>query len=118
MRVPMVLLIAILVLSPLTGHAQGGPLEAAAKALGATDLKSIEILASGSFLWAGQSQTPGMAWPQFNVRSLKRVVNYETASLRDDMVRTRTLEPPLGGGPYVRGEHTAIGVVSGDHAWN
>ena len=59
-----------------------------------------------------------MAWPQFTVRSLKRVVNYETASLRDDMMRTRTLEPPMGGGPYVRGEHTAIAVVSGDHAWN
>ena len=119
MRVLMTLLTAVLVLSPLSGHAQeGAALEAAAKALGATDLKSIEIQGSGSFLWAGQSQTPGMAWPQYNVRSLKRVVNYETASLRDDMVRTRTLEPPLGGGPYVRGEHTAIAVVSGDHAWN
>jgi glyoxylase-like metal-dependent hydrolase (beta-lactamase superfamily II) len=34
------------------------------------------------------------------------------------MTRTRTLEPPRGGGPYVRGEHTAVAVVSGDHAWN
>ena len=46
------------------------------------------------------------------------MVNYDTASLRDDMVRTRALEPPKGGGPYVRGEHTAVVVVSGDHAWN
>ena len=45
-------------------------------------------------------------------------MNYETASLRDDMTRTRTVEPPRGGGPYVRGEHTAVAVVSGDHAWN
>jgi hypothetical protein len=108
MRVLMMLLTAVLVLSPFTGHAQDrAALDAAAKALGATDLKSIEIQGSGLFFWAGQSQTPGQAWPQFNVRSLTRTVNDETASLRDDMTRTRTLEPPKGGGPYVRGEHKA-----------
>src|SRR4029077_2876959 len=31
---------------------------------------------------------------------------------------TRTLEPPKGGGPYVRGEHKAVAFVSGDQAWN
>jgi hypothetical protein len=45
-------------------------------------------------------------------------MNYETASLREEMVRTRALEPPKGGGPYVRGEHKAIAFLSGDHAWN
>jgi glyoxylase-like metal-dependent hydrolase (beta-lactamase superfamily II) len=115
----MMLLTAVLAASPLTGHAQDRvALEAAAKALGATDLKSIEIHGSGLFFWAGQSQTPGMAWPQFDVRSFTRTVNYETSSLRDDMTRTRTLEPPKGGGPYVRGEHKAVAVVSGNHAWN
>jgi glyoxylase-like metal-dependent hydrolase (beta-lactamase superfamily II) len=34
------------------------------------------------------------------------------------MVRTRALEPPKGGGPYVRGEHKAVAFLSGDHAWN
>jgi glyoxylase-like metal-dependent hydrolase (beta-lactamase superfamily II) len=34
------------------------------------------------------------------------------------MTRTRTLEPPKGGGPYVRGEHKAVGLLSGDYAWN
>ena len=120
MRMLVTLLAALLVLVPLTAHAQDGraALEAAAKALGATDLKSIEIQGGGLFFWAGQSQTPGSPWPQFNVRSFTRVVNYETASLRDEMVRTRTLEPPRGGGPYVRGEHKAVSAVSGDHAWN
>ena len=33
-------------------------------------------------------------------------------------MRTRALEPPKGGGPYVRGEHRQVFVVSGDHAWN
>jgi glyoxylase-like metal-dependent hydrolase (beta-lactamase superfamily II) len=119
MRILMTLLTAILVLSPFTGHAQDrAALDAAAKALGATDLKSIEIQGGGVFFWAGQSQTPGQAWPEFTVRNLTRTVNYETASLRDEMTRTRTLEPPKGGGPYVRGEHKAVAVVSGDYAWN
>ena len=120
MRTLVVLLTAGLLLAPFSAEAQDGraTLEAAAKALGATDLKSIEIQGGGVFSRAGQSQTPGMAWPQFNVRSFTRLVNYETASLRGEMVRTRTLEPPRGPGPYVRGEHTAVAVVSGDHAWN
>jgi glyoxylase-like metal-dependent hydrolase (beta-lactamase superfamily II) len=120
MSTVVVLLTAVLVLAPFTAQAQDAraTVEAAAKALGATDVKSIEIQGAGTFFWAGQSQTPGMAWPQFTVRSFTRLVNYETASLRDEMVRTRTLEPPRGGGPYVRGEHTAVSVVSGNHAWN
>jgi len=120
MRMLVVLWTAVLLLVPFTVQAQDAraTVEAAAKALGTTDVKSIEIQGAGVFFWAGQSQTPGMAWPQFTVRNFTRLVNYETASLRDDMVRTRTLEPPQGGGPYVRGEHKAVAVVSGNHAWN
>jgi glyoxylase-like metal-dependent hydrolase (beta-lactamase superfamily II) len=120
MRTLILLLTAVLLFSPIAAGAQDGraALEAVSKALGATVLKSIEIQGGGSFFWVGQSYAAGTAWPQFNVRSLTRVVNYETASLRDEMVRTRTLEPPKGGGPYVRGEHKAVSFLSGDHAWN
>jgi len=115
-----VVLTAALLFSPFTASAQGdrAALEAAEKALGATGLKSIEIQGGGTFFWAGQSYAAGTAWPQFNVRSLTRTVNYETASLREEMIRTRALEPPKGGGPYVRGEHKAVAVLSGEHAWN
>src|SRR5215470_280511 len=120
MRTLIVLLTSILMASPLTAHAQDNraALETVEKALGATGLKSIEIQGGGTFFWAGQSYTAGQAYPQFTVRSFTRTVNYDTASLRDEMVRTRTLEPPKGGGPYVRGEHKAVGVLSGDQAWN
>src|ERR1700752_5002522 len=120
MRILTMLFIAVLSLAPLTADAQDGraTLEAAAKALGATGLKSIEIQGSGTVFQVGQSQAPGVPWPQFNVRTFTRTVNYDTASLRDDILRTRALEPPRGGGPYVRGEHRQIFVVSGDHAWN
>ena len=107
MRTLIFLLASVLLFSPITADAQDSraALEAVAKALGATDLKSIEIQGGGTFFQVGQSHTAGTAWPQFNVRSFTRVVNYDTASLRDDIVRTRALEPPKGGGPYVRGEH-------------
>jgi glyoxylase-like metal-dependent hydrolase (beta-lactamase superfamily II) len=120
MRALILVLTAVLTLSPIVAGAQDSraALEAVDKALGGSGLKSIEIQGGGSFFWAGQAYTAGTAWPQFNVRSLTRVVNYDTASLRDEMVRTRTLEPPKGGGPYVRGEHKAVAFVSGDQAWN
>ncbi len=120
MRSLVLLLTAVLLLSPATGYAQDGraALEAAAKALGASGLKSIEIQGSGTVFQVGQSYSPGTAWPQFNVRSFTRVVNYDTASLKDEILRTRALEPPKGGGPYVRGEHKQVFAVSGDHAWN
>ncbi|PWU24819.1 MAG: MBL fold metallo-hydrolase [Candidatus Rokuibacteriota bacterium] len=120
MRTLTVLLTSVLLFSPFTADAQDNraALEAAAKALGATGLKSIEIRGAGAFFWFGQSFTAGSAGPQFNVRSFTRVVNYDAAALRDEMVRTRALEPPKGGGPYVRGEHTAVAVLSGDYAWN
>src|SRR3989454_5814309 len=120
MRILVSLLTAVLLLSPIGADAQDSraALETVAKALGATGLKSIEIQGGGTFFWAGQSYNAGTAWPQFNVRSLTRTVNYDTASLREEMVRTRTLEPPKGGGPYVRGENKAVAFLSGDYAWN
>src|SRR2546421_11019564 len=67
MRTVIVLLMSLLLLSPLTADAQDSraALEAAAKALGATDLKSIEIQGAGTFFWVGQSYTAGTPWPEF-----------------------------------------------------
>src|SRR5262249_8403509 len=105
MRIPAapVTATAVLSLLPLAAEAQEAKatLEAASKALG--DAKSIEIEGNGVVFQVGQSHTPGQPGPQFNVRTFNRVVNYETASLRDDLMRTRALEPPKGGGIYVRG---------------
>jgi glyoxylase-like metal-dependent hydrolase (beta-lactamase superfamily II) len=120
MRALTLLVTAVLLFSPITADAQDSraALEAVSKALGATGLKSIEIQGGGTMFLAGQAYTAGTAWPQFNVRSFTRVINYDTASLREEILRTRALEPPKGGGAYVRGEHKLVGVLSGDHAWN
>lgn len=121
MRTTLVLTLAALLVSPVTGHAQEGraALERVAAALGAGSLKSLEISASGVNFQVGQSFTPATPWPRFNVKSLTRSVNYETASLRDEFVRTQGEDPPRGGGGQpVRGEQRQIFAVSGDHAWN
>jgi glyoxylase-like metal-dependent hydrolase (beta-lactamase superfamily II) len=120
MRTLVYLLTTVLLLFPVAAQAQDGraALESVAKALGATNLKSIEIQGSGVTFQVGQSAAPGMPWPQFNVRTFTRVVNFETASLRQEILQTRALEPPRGGGSYVRGEHKLVSVLSGDHAWN
>jgi glyoxylase-like metal-dependent hydrolase (beta-lactamase superfamily II) len=120
MRAPVAIAITTLLLAwtPAGAHEPRAALDAAAKALGVAGLTSYEMTASGSSWATGQSPAPGSPWPRFNVKSLTRSVNYETASLRDVWVRTQGEEPPRGGGQQpVRGEQRQVFVVSGDHAW-
>ena len=120
MRMLAAVLTAVLALLPFAAEAQDAKatLEAASKALGTADVKSIEMQGSGVMFQVGQSAVPGEPWPLFNVRTFTRVVNYDLASLREDLLRTRALEPPRGGGAYVRGEHQLVSMLNGDHAWN
>src|SRR6266852_5952172 len=90
-----VLTAALVLLSPLAGYAQDGraALENVAKAMGAASVKSIQYSGSG--------------------------VNYQDASIRDELVRTQGENPPRGGGGQpVAGEQRQIFVASGDFAWN
>jgi glyoxylase-like metal-dependent hydrolase (beta-lactamase superfamily II) len=94
-------------------------LEGVAKAMGATDLTSIQYSGSGSTFAPGQSPAPGTPWPRFNAKSFIRTVNYDTASMRDEILRTQAENPPRGGGGQpVMGEQRQILVLSGNHAWN
>jgi len=113
------LIIALLLGVPSPGIAQDAraTLEAAAKALGA-DVKSIQYSAAGVSFAVGQSEVPGAAWPRFNVPTWSRAINYESASMREEQVRSRAEMPPRGGGIPSVGEARQIQVVSGDFAWN
>jgi glyoxylase-like metal-dependent hydrolase (beta-lactamase superfamily II) len=115
-----VALIAVLALLSPPDRAQAGlALDEVAVALGAADLRSIEVTGSGVHYAVGQSAAPDMPWPRFHLERQTRVVNYETAALRDEIVRTQALDPPRGGGfQPIRGEHRQVLVVAGDHAWN
>ena len=93
-------------------------LQSAARALGADSVRSLTYTASGVNFAPGQSAVPGAPWPRFNIPTFSRAVNYETASLRDEQVRSRAEMPPRGGGVPAVGEVRQIQVVSGDFAWN
>ncbi len=114
------LITAVLLCLPLPAAAQDAraTLQNAARALGVDQVKSLTFTASGVSFAAGQSATPGAAWPRFNIPTFSRSVNYETASLRDEQVRSRAEMPPRGGGMPAVGEVRQIQVVSGDLAWN
>jgi glyoxylase-like metal-dependent hydrolase (beta-lactamase superfamily II) len=120
MRQILASLVAVLLISPMAVHAQDGrvTLDNVAKAMGVTNIKSLEATGSGSSYAVGQSAAPGAPWPRFNMRTVTLTVNYETASLRDDAVRTRADDPPRGGAPFFRGEQRQVFMLSGDHAWN
>jgi glyoxylase-like metal-dependent hydrolase (beta-lactamase superfamily II) len=114
------LIAALLLLLPLRGEAQSSrvALEAASKALGADGLRTLEYSAAGVSFAVGQSPVPGAAWPRFNIPTFTRSINYDTASLRDEQVRSRPEMPPRGGGLPTTGEMRQVQVVSGDLAWN
>lgn len=122
MRKTLVLIASLLLcLLPFSAPAQDGraALEGVAGALGATNLKSIEYAGSGTWYGVGQSAQPGAPWPRFNAKSYTRSVDYESASLREQLVRTQAENPPRGGmNQPVRGELRQTFVVSGDLAWN
>jgi glyoxylase-like metal-dependent hydrolase (beta-lactamase superfamily II) len=112
-------LVIMCVLMPQLGHGQDAKtvLGGVTKAMG--DPKSLQYTASGTLWQLGQSAYPGASWPRFNIKSQTRTVNYDTASMRDEVVRTQGENPPRGGGVQpIIGEQRQILLVSGPYAWN
>src|ERR1700704_5504348 len=108
----------VVLLSPLATNAQDASLDQVAKAMGATGVKSIQYAGSGVNFQVGQNYSPDLPWPRFVVKSYTRAVNYETAALRDELVRLQGEDPPRGGGGQpVRGEQRQIFVLNGDVTW-
>jgi hypothetical protein len=114
MRKTLALMAMLVLLSPLAAHAQGVTLDGVSAALGAANLKSISVTATGSIFAVGQSAAAGGPWPKFNFKSYTRSLNYETASAREEHVRVRAEDPPRAGGIPAIGESRQILLLSGD----
>jgi glyoxylase-like metal-dependent hydrolase (beta-lactamase superfamily II) len=82
-------------------------LESAAKALGATNLTSIQYSGSGSAFTLGQNVNPTTPWPKVALKSFTRTVNYAGAAYLEETVRVTPA-----------GEQRQTQAVSGKHAWN
>ena len=94
-------------------------LEAAAAALGASNLRSIEFSGRGSDYVFGQSYDGGSPWPRFSVPRMIVTIDYATPSIRDDRRRVQVQNPPLGGGfQPLAGEQRQVWMMSGQHVWD
>ena len=110
---------AALAFAPGAGFAQdaSAALKRASDAMGAGELKSIRYAGEGTGFTYGQAFKPGMRWPKINVHSQIRTINYETASMRDEITLSRA-EPKGGGGYPPVAQQRNDQFVSADYAWN
>ncbi len=94
-----------------------GVLRRASGVMGTSELNSIRYAAEGIGYTYGQAFEPGKPWPKITVHSQIRTINYDTASMREEITLSRA-EPKGGGGYPLAGQQRNDQYLSGDHAWN
>ena len=104
----------------LTPQAQTAALIARAEAaMGSAALKTLTVTGRGTGASVGQAHAPDMPWPGLQLTALSRSLNFETASFREEFIRSRS--EPLGGGavPLLGGgEARGVVLASDVYAWN
>jgi hypothetical protein len=109
---------ALMVSSAVAQDAQS-VLQAAAAAMGGTNLKTIQYSGTGWRGAVGQSYSPELDWPRFEITSYTRTIDFEARSSREEMVLVQGNNAPRGGGGTpIEGERREVLFVSGDYAWN
>ena len=104
----------------LSPEAQTAALIARAEtAMGSASLKTLTVSGRGSGASVGQAYAPGMAWPRLHLTALSRSLNFESASLREEFIRSRS--EPLGGGAVPEmgtGEARGVVLARESYAWD
>jgi glyoxylase-like metal-dependent hydrolase (beta-lactamase superfamily II) len=87
-------------LSALAVGAQDGSslVAVASKAMGTTNLQSIQYSGTGSVFMLGQNFRPESPWPRFRVTRYTAGVRYDTPAFREELVRIDDENPARGGG--------------------
>jgi len=91
-------------------------LEAAAKAMGVANIKTIQYTASGWFSQIGQTYGLAEDWPHYEVTDYTRVIDYDAKFSREDYTRRQGKYPTLGRVPMPETHVTT--VVNGKYAWD
>ena len=112
MRIHWTAIAGMAVMLSTAGHAQTNRLSAAAEAMGATTLNSIQFTGSGNVFSFGQAFEPGERWPRFMQRVYNAAINYQTPAMRVIQVRSQGEHPPRGGGAQ------AVGPTSVRSRWS
>jgi len=112
------LLVALVWLSVGTASAQDARtvLQASVKAMGGTDLKTIQYSGAGWFSQIGQTYGLAEDWPHYEVTDYTRLIDYGATWSREDYTRRQGNYPTLGRTPMAEEHMTAI--LSGTYAWN
>ena len=113
------LVVGVALAVAVSGCARQTGVAAAAEAMGATQLNSIQFSGSGSNFAFGQAAAPGAPWPRFVVKTYDVAIDYQAPAMRMDMLRAQGENPPRGGGaqPFAIDQRTTQ-VVSGKFAWS
>ena len=111
--------VALIGLSAATAFAQStdarAALQAAARAMGTNDVKTIQVTAAG---WSSDiGQTYGLAedWPHFEVANYVRTIDFDAKTSREEYDRRPGDYPLQGRNP--RQEHV-VQLLSGAYAWS
>jgi hypothetical protein len=111
-------LLTLLLVVPLSLAAQDTKtvLQAASKAMG--DVKSIQYSGTGHLYALGQAYSPTSAWPQNNITSYTRTIDYASRSSKEELTQVEPTPPRVGGAAPFAGEQKQVNLVSGQYAWN
>jgi glyoxylase-like metal-dependent hydrolase (beta-lactamase superfamily II) len=94
-------------------------LQAAAKALGAENLRCVTYSGSGFVGLVGQQYDLRDDWPRVDLMGYSRTINYDAkSSVEERTVRQGSYAPRGGGFQPIQGEQKTTQIVSGDRAWN
>src|SRR5580658_1348604 len=125
MRSKLLMLLAATTAMVAPAAAQNGPpsaaslLQAADKAIGASNVKSIIVAGTGWMGYPGQQFAQGDL-PRSDLKSYNRVIDFSSKSAKLDYVRVQGNNIPRGGGAGfpVQGEQHFTEFVNGGIAWN
>src|SRR5262249_59739811 len=100
MKKTLIIVLAVAALGALASWAQDAKttLEAAAAALGARNLRTIEFSGRGSDFMFGQAYDGNNPWPRFNLPNYTVTIDYSIPAMRDDRRRQQSENPPRRGG--------------------
>lgn len=114
------MLMALILLAAGSASAQAvdarKALEASAKAMGATNLKTIQYSGDGWSSMIGQTYGLAEDWPHYEVSGYTRVIDYDAKWSREDYTRKQGKYPLLGRVPMPEQHMTSI--LSGNYAWD
>src|SRR5213078_3671318 len=99
MKQRLIITLAAAVLCAVALRAQDAKttLDAAASALGATNLKTIEFSGRGFDFMFGQAYEGDAPWPKFSVPTYSVTIDYSIPAIKDDRRRQQIENPPRGG---------------------